>query len=203
MHKIAILIIPPRNLNNIVLYYKKIVKKKFNNQKYLSHPVHLTLFAGYVENYSSVQNHFLLKKIKNKFKKTFDISIEKKEIFFNDIFTGGNTMVFSVKKNNNLLKIQKNILFELKPYLVNNILNIKNLKNISMRKNYEQFGFPFVGKNWIPHFTVASINKRHKTDLFFKNFLKNKIDNKNYKIIKISFFKVYKNKHNHFFDIKF
>ena len=50
MYKIAAFIEFDKKITQKILNQKKIVKKKFGNQIYLNHPVHLTLFTLNVKN---------------------------------------------------------------------------------------------------------------------------------------------------------
>ena len=96
----------------------------------------------------------------NKFKK-IKITINKKSTFL-DYSSPKRELVlyFNVKFNKKLNKLQSeisNILSEYidKKYISKNIYRYK--KNKILQKNFCKFGFPFVNKNWIPHFTIASI----------------------------------------------
>ena len=36
--------------------------------------------------------------------------------------------------------------------------------------NYKKYGFPFIGKNWKPHLTIASIDKKQNDKKFTKRW---------------------------------
>ena len=70
-----------------------------------------------------------------------------------------------------------------------------------MQRNYVLYGYPFVGKKWVPHFTVASLNKKTNKKKFLEKFLNNKIFLKD-SIEKISFYEIKKEKHIYLWSIK-
>ena len=70
-----------------------------------------------------------------------------------------------------------------------------------MKKNYKNYGFPFCGKIWIPHTTIASISNVKDDNNFFKKFLTKKINLK-CEINEIKFYKINKDKHDFIFSIK-
>ena len=70
-----------------------------------------------------------------------------------------------------------------------------------LKKDYRRYGYPYVGKNWIPHFTISSINKKH--DLEKIQFLiKKKISLKS-NIKKISIWSINKNQHKKLHTLNF
>ena len=85
---------------------------------------------------------------------------------------------------------------------INVIKNEKySFNNKTLRKNYMKFGFPFAGKIWIPHITIASINKNKKSEPFLKKFLNSKINLKCF-VNELSFYKINKNEHKFLFKVK-
>ena len=189
MIKLGVFILPNKKLKNKILLRKIDVKKKFGNQKYLSHPPHCTLCVIHATNKSLnliKKNEVFTSRYKREFK------IEKSEIFINDPITKGNTLVFKIKKNNFLKNLQLQICNKLKKYTVK---DKKKFKNILMKKNYQRFGYPFVNTNWRPHFTIASISKSSTNKIYFKNFKNLKFDKINQKINYIFFFRIKKNNH--------
>ena len=189
MIKLGVFILPDKKLKNKILLRKKDVKKKFGNQKYLSHPPHCTLCV--INSTNKSLN--LIKKnevFTSRYKREFEI--EKSEIFFNDPITKGNTLIFKIKKNNFLKNLQLQICNKLKKYTVK---DKKKFKNILMKKNYQRFGYPFVNTNWQPHFTIASISKSFRNKIYLQNFKNEKFNKINQKISYIFFFRIKKNNH--------
>ena len=108
MFKIAAFITFENNFNNKVLRFKKKVKKKFGNQIYLNHPVHLTLFTLKIKKITSLRKIYI-NKSNNKILK---LNINSTGVFYNDPFTDGHTLYYNLRKNRFLNYIQiKNLKF--------------------------------------------------------------------------------------------
>ena len=74
----------------------------------------------------------------------------------------------------------------------------RNFKNPKLNKNSLNYGFPFVGKIWIPHLTVSSISlssDKNKMSKLIEDFLSQKIHNKKINVNKISIWKINGDKH--------
>lgn len=192
--KIGIFIEPPKNKSCFLYKWKNYVKKQFGNQKYLTHPLHLTI---------AVFN--LKKKIKFDFYKSltddiklpskFKIYITKPKIFYNDELTKGDTLFFEIKKNSKLINLQQKILNhfnKIDKYIYRN----QFFKNKNFQSNYKKFGFPFIGSDWIPHFTIASIKDKSKNkNLILKKFLSEKNFHKNLEVNNFSIWQIKKDQH--------
>ena len=193
MHKIAAFITFNKKIEQKVLSEKNKVKKKFGQQIYLDHPVHLTLFTVEIKKIKILKN--LYKNLKNNLKESkINIQINKSGAFTNDPLTNGHTLYYGIKNNKLLSKIQiKHLKFINKEIHVSK-KNINIFKNKNLKINYKKYGFPFAGKIWMPHITIASIKNIDKDHIFIKKFLRSKIKLKN--IAKdIKFYRVSNNKH--------
>lgn len=199
MYKIAAFFEFNAKINKKILSEKNKVKKKFGNQIYLNHPVHLTLFTLNILKISELRKIYSQKKII--YKKPLSIKFDKPGIFYNDPLTNGHTIFYHVKKNKKLHEIQLRNLKEINKK-INVIKNEKySFNNKTLRKNYMKFGFPFAGNIWIPHITIASINKNKKSEPFLKKFLNSKINLKCF-VNELSFYKINKNEHKFLFRVK-
>ena len=193
MNKIAAFITFNKKIEQKILSQKNRVKKKFGNQIYLDHPVHLTLFTLEIKKIKILKN--LYKNLqRNLNENRIDIQINKSGVFINDPLTNGHTLFYGIKKNTLLSKVQlKHLKFINKKISVSK-KKINTFKDRNLKANYKKYGFPFAGKIWIPHITVASIKNIDKDHIFIKRFLKSKIKLKhNAKDIK--FYRVSNNKH--------
>ena len=193
MYKIAAFIKFNKTIEKEVLLQKKKVEVNFGKQIYLDHPVHLTLFTLNINKISDLRKIYNKKKVKNK-SETLNLEINSTGIFFNDPLTKGHTLHYAIKKNNLLKSIQMSHLkiINKKIYVFKN--DIQKIKNLTLKKNYNKYGFPFAGRVWIPHITVASIKKIEHDHSFIRRFLKLKI---NYKLLikNIEFYRVSNNRH--------
>ena len=199
--KIGIFIEPPNRKFAYLSKWKKIIKKKFGNQKYLSHPLHTTIAVFDLKKKIKKDFYLALKKEMSLYSK-FKIYVTKPSIFYNDPLTGGDTLFFKIKKNQKIIIFQRKILNHF------NKIDKDIFRNVFFKKkkfhlNYKKFGFPFVGKDWIPHFTIASINSRLKKKReIYKDFLLEKNFNKKLEVKHFSIWQINKDKHKKIFKIK-
>ena len=64
------------------------------------------------------------------------------------------------------------------------------------------FGYPFVGKEWLPHFTIASVKSNsNNKKIIFKDFLNQNISKKIFKIKFISVWLIKGDNHKRLFKI--
>ena len=155
------------------LIYKLIKKEKsavrnFNkDQKYLDDPPHLTLFHGYY-NESPNRNDKLEDFLYSLLPGLFEYTVSKSEIFYDDILSGWNTFIYLLDNPEKIQNIQKKLITKIPPEKPSNF-NIDNLNPI-YRKNLKKHNYPFVGKNYIPHFTISNmkINNTNKICVDFK-----------------------------------
>lgn len=189
MIKIGVFILPNKYFKKIILNKKKNIKKEFGVQKYGDHLPHCTICVLNVSKKTTKE-----KKLKNpillNLKRNY--SVEKTDIFFNDPVTKGDTCFYKIKKNKFLSRLQLSIIKSMIKYKFNKKILFKNHK---MRKNYSKYGYPFVGSNWKPHFTIASISKKKRKKSFINNFKKIKIKSNTQKLNKIYFYRINGNNH--------
>lgn len=199
--KIGIFIEPPKKKFAYLSKWKKTIKKKFGNQKYLSHPLHITVAVFDIKKKIKKDFYLTLKKEMSLYNK-FKIHVTKTSIFYNDPLTDGDTLFFNIKKNKKIIVFQRKILNHFNKIDKNIFRNIV-FKNKKYQSNYEKFGFPFVGKDWIPHFTIASINSKLKNiKEIYKDFLLEKNFNKQLEVKNFSIWEINKDKHKKILKIK-
>ena len=83
MYKIAAFITFEKIFEKKILSHKSIVKKKFGNQIYLNHPVHLTLFTIYIKTITQLKKIYLYNDAK-KAVHNADVIFSDKVISLND-----------------------------------------------------------------------------------------------------------------------
>ena len=164
MIKLGIFILPNSSIKKKILFFKNYVKKNFGVQTYLNHIPHCTMyvFETSKKNLKEIKkmNRVLIKR-----KKTFEI--DKTDIFFNDPITKKNTYIIKIKKNLFLSNLQKIILDLFSKFALK---KKQRFNDKLMNKNYKLFGYPFIKKNWKPHFTIASISMKKNQKNFINKF---------------------------------
>tara|TARA_B110000261_G_C12991947_1_gene320658 strand:- start:205 stop:813 length:609 start_codon:yes stop_codon:yes gene_type:complete len=197
MYKIAAFIKFNKKIENKILFQKKKVKDLFGDQTYLNHPVHLTLFTLKIKKISELKIFY--KKLESKKKtKSLTISLSSADIFINDPLTGGHTIFYKIKKNKVLNSIQIDHLRKINKKIKVLKDDLYLFKDLTLKKNYKDYGFPFVDKIWLPHITIASIKNIKSQHKFIRDFLKTKISLKCI-IDEIRFYKIIKDKHTFLF----
>jgi len=199
MYKIAAFIEFDSKITNKILSQKKLVRKKFGNQTYLNHPVHLTLFTLNNKKISKLKK--IYKNPKKKQSKPFFIYLTKPGIFYNDPLTDGHTFFHHVKKNQRISEIQLKHIKKINKNLVVYKNKTNLLENKILKNNYKKYGFPFVGNIWIPHTTIASIKNLKNNNKYIKQFLSVKINLKS-QVREIKFYKIIKDRHDFLFNVK-
>lgn len=161
--KIGFFIIPNNSLLKKFLYKeKKTFQKKFKKQFFVDHPIHITLCTFYIRKYN-------LKKIKNLVFENFNnLKIKTSKIccFKDDPVKNYNTIVLSVRKNKNLINLQKETM---------NIAKNLRIKQSSNNKFVNLYGYPFYGEKWKAHLTISSVHKKFLNDYYLKKLLNKKV----------------------------
>ena len=169
---LGVFILPNKELKSKITFWKKRIEEELHEQPYTNHPPHLTIIHSNINEYKAV-----IYEIKECLKglKSFKITVHKNNIFWNDLFTGGNTLSYNIKKNKYLNEIQKKISVVFSKYKENNEAPKFFRTHKQLYNSYLDFGFPFVGDHWIPHFTISSLKvaKNHK---IIREFLLDQID---------------------------
>ena len=189
---IGFFIEPDKKLKKIIINFKRTVKKNYGNQIYLSHPAHLTLFTITVKRKLAKDKIIKITKFVKNFK-NIKIKISKIKFFYSDPQTKGHTMFFSLKKNTSLNNFQMKMIRFLNLIVESKNIVKKNKFGGKLKKNYKRYGYPFVGKNWIPHFTISSISKKHNLEKI-QSLVKKKIS-LTCNVKKISIWRINKNQH--------
>ena len=196
MIKIGAFIIPEKKIKIKILKLKKVVKKKFGNQPYLSHPPHCTLFTMNVPaNIIRKKNKLKILKIKKNYKNI--VAVKKTGLFTNDPITGGQTIFFKITKNSFLNQLQIKLLTL---FLKFRIKKKTKLKFSWMQKNNVKYGYSFVGRKWLPHFTIASLTSLNEKNKFIRSFLNKKIKYREL-VKKVYIYKITRDKHTYLWTL--
>ena len=188
-----VIAIEPSNDLDLDLDRLKKVFKKYSINDYIEHPNHLTILHGYFIK----ENLFTaIEKIDSD---EFSIKTNKIECFPEDQLTNSKTLYISLAHEPNLFQLQKEILSKIKKEIVNKDLE-KFFDNTSNYvKNLKRYSYPYVGDDWVPHFTICSLNDINTQE--FKEFINNPVL-KIMKVKKITVFKVSGSKHDKVKELK-
>ena len=129
---------------------KREVKQHFGWQNYVDHPAHLTLFCSDMNEEETWID--LLNQLNHR---PLQISCQDFRVFHNDpLCDGADTLTLEINSTQ-LHQLQFDIANVLKPFTGK---CVTKFLNPAMQESWNTFGFPFVGKHWIPHMTIASID---------------------------------------------
>ena len=194
---LGVFIEPKGKLRSKILNWKKKIAEEFKEQPYTNHPPHLTIIHSDVKRKKAV-----ISKIKEGLFNTqpLNLTIKKNNVFWNDSLTGGHTLYLNIEKNKHLQNIQIKLSSIFSLYKKQNKVPDCFQTNKQLLNSYLNFGFPFVGDHWIPHFTISSlkVDENHK---IIKEFLSDEID-VSFAIDKISLWDVNGNKHKIIEEVK-
>ena len=186
----GVFIVPEGKLKSRIIHWKNKIAKELNEQPYTNHPPHLTIIHSDIK-----EKETAIHEIKECLDglKPFNLTVQKNNIFWDDLFTDGHTLSYNVKKNKYLNDIQKKLSSVFFKYKKHSKIYDSFKSHKQLYDSYVNFGFPFVGKHWIPHFTISSLKvaKNHK---IIREFLLDKIDIA-IKVNKISIWKINGNQH--------
>ena len=165
----GVFIEPSGELKTSILSWKEKVNQELPDQPYCSHPPHSTLIHT-----SILKNSVAQKEIKKavKFFSAFSITMEEKQVFWDDEATGGgHTLNWKIRQTNELRKLQLLLAKALKPYIIVRKIPEYVKADPEFTHSFKLFGFPFIGSHWIPHITIASIQTERNHPLI-DEFLK-------------------------------
>lgn len=172
MYEIGIFGMPDENFSKEVTFWKNRFKDELGYQLYLDHIPHMTFCNFFVKDKFEIISE--LEKFCVVRDEVLNIKIKNTDCFKKDPITNLITPFFVINKNSELLKFQEELINQ-----INNLIETK-FKNKFGSKIYEENNnkrkYPFIGKSWIPHITVGSINQKHFNNPLIKSFLKYNID---------------------------
>ncbi|VVB78732.1 2'-5' RNA ligase superfamily protein [uncultured archaeon] len=160
MDKYYIALNPEKKLTDLINHQKSTVREMVGDQTYLSHPPHFTLFMFTLNSPADIFNG-LEKLVENMCK--FKVGLENVHVFYNDLSTNANTLTYPVsnKSLEFLKELQSEVINVVDPFNTKSIYKKEDETYKKMsgdeKLNVDLYGCPFVGNNWIPHITIASI----------------------------------------------
>jgi len=191
---------PKKEISNNIKKIRKYVFKKYNLNVYNNNP-HITLFVNSFKNISNL-NEILLKLLKKY--NEFNIKIDGLGKFDFGALTKSSTILYKIKNNNSLKKIQKDIMINLNKIRTKKQENIMLKQNIKYSnkhiKNIKKYGYPFDYNDWIFHLSIVHVKKNLSKKILDeikiynikKTFKVNYISIYKYERKKLRFYKKYK-----------
>lgn len=160
-------------LNEKVVRIKKKVENLIGEQQYLADPPHCTFYLGLLDGYEKWAGK-LSSLTLDLSEELFRINLISWGTFFKDSVTGNNTLFCSVdtETKTRLFLLQALIIETVNPYRTKEFNGrykpcLEKL-NVDQRENLKQYGFPYVGNEWLPHVTIASIDPARYDEVYSK-----------------------------------
>ena len=122
---IGIFLEPNNALKNIIINCKKNLKRKNVKGMFINHPPHSTIFFANIRNKKKL--FLVIEKTITEFKK-FKITVNRTDVFKNDLLTSRDTIYLNIKKNRKLLLLQKKIACNLRSLVEKKSKNKKSLR---------------------------------------------------------------------------
>jgi len=152
----AVFIEPEDGILDAVLEWKSRIAVRWPEAAYLKHPAHGTIWCGKVKSGSSPPRD-LAERIAAL--KRFRLPVIGPYVFFNDGLAGGQTLAYRLALTDSLSALQQTVCGSILHHT--RCQETKCLPDALRQEPFEtswtDYGFPFVGAHWIPHFTVASL----------------------------------------------
>ena len=145
--------VPGNEFQELVFSWKKKAARIEPDATYLHHPVHATLFLFYGEKQKEIEYTSLIKKDAPIFKSAEWL------VFENDAVTGGDTLTIGLEKTLDWELLQLNFAEAIKPFIIKPI-EYPNEWSGPFKIAHQNYGFPFVGKHWLPHVSIASFKNK-------------------------------------------
>src|SRR3989344_4277367 len=153
MNVYVIALEPEKRLGKLIDNQKKQVKYIAGDQIYLNHPPHITLYV-LLSDEDEIKN--IIGRISENTRK-INVQIKDLNVFRDDFKTKCDTIFYEFFENEKLKKMHD--------YVVSLLSELDE----SIEK------FPFMGDDWHPHMTIASIQK-DKSGIIYKKLAGNKIN---------------------------
>ena len=157
MKHFGIFIEPTGSLAGAIRLLKAKVEHLLPGQKFCSHPPHSTLIYGEYQ-----EPIFWRSRLASALTGVSPFSIQTAEFgcFYDDVPAGGgHTVVIKAQPTPNIFALQKACADVLKHWRSTTETPAGGglLEHEPFRSSQIEYGFPFVGPHWIPHFTIASL----------------------------------------------
>lgn len=158
--RMAVFIEPHGELHDLVVAWKSRIARRWPAAAYVDHPPHATVWVGDVRSCDEAE-HSVTEAVSRVV--DFSIAIRGPHVFYDDAPAGGGqTCAFAAKSTDLLAHLQRAVAGALREHrtLVSDDRLSASLRQEPFLQSWREFGFPFVGPHWIPHFTIASLPVR-------------------------------------------
>lgn len=152
---------PEAPLSDRLWSHKEQTRRLVGEQLYLDHPPHLTVYLALFRDPSAV-----VEKVEALASRltVANVNVSGWRVFYGDSLTGGNSLVYELAEEDKekLRRLQSAIVQALAPLRDEAATRDRYQKawptfSDRRRDAVANFGFPYLGPDWEPHFTVASI----------------------------------------------
>lgn len=154
MTKIAIFIEPQAKLKTSLSLWKKKVEESLPGQPYCSHPPHCTLIHANVMSEDLIDQKICQTQASLS---APQVQVSGTDVFWDDAATGGHTLYLKITPKSELLDLQLRLAKAIRSEVLSKEVPAFVKNNSNLKNSYDQYGFPFVGSHWIPHFSIASL----------------------------------------------
>jgi hypothetical protein len=166
----AVVIEPDERLREMLLAWKTRVAARWPSAAYVGHAPHSTVWAGDLTDEAGAGD--ALREAASRARE-FWIDVHAPYVFYDDALTdGGHTCACAAVLTDDLARLQyavSDVLCNYRPPAADGQLPLP-LRREPFLRSWREYGFPFVGPHWIPHFTIASLPVR-RDDAFIAEFL--------------------------------
>ena len=168
--RMAVFIEPAGDLLDMVVAWKARIARRWPAAAYVDHPPHATLWVGELRN-GRDGPHAVADAVSQITE--FPIAIRGPHVFCDDAPAGGGqTCAFAASLTEPLTHLQHAVAEALRRHRapVSDDRLCESLRQPPFLQSWREYGFPFVGAHWTPHFTVASLRVR-RDDPVLSEFL--------------------------------
>ena len=182
---------PEKKLSRMIKAFKEEALAKVGNQLYLKDAPHSTLYISNFKQIDEWHDEFcsLIEEIKKE-ESPIKISFKGWHTFEDDPITKKDTLACEIRNNKQLFAVQKKLILFLKKYrnkgLIERYERIYKNAPKDIKDNLDKYGYPFAGKIWRPHISIASFDKASLNEL-----LKHPLGELPRKSYKIEFISIY------------
>jgi hypothetical protein len=153
-------LIPEKRLYDKILEAKSWVMRRYGRQTYLSDLPHLTLYV-----FSATRAPKPGELGADRMKK-IRATISGWQLFLADRVTAKSTIGFAVEKRPALENAQLKCVRSAKGIISGSPARYNHIQFSEIeKKNMEDYGYPYVGKNWIAHLSLCSLDSGHVQDI--------------------------------------